>query len=314
MRPLQGKVCMVTGGAGFIGTHLIRGLLAHFPAKVYILDNLKYGKVSADIMANDRVTFLQRDFSSESTESLCAILTGIDYLFHLAAEKHNQSIHDPMLVYNVNILGTSRLLEAAATVGVQRIIFTSSLYAYGIMKPPAMKETAMSRPWTPYGISKLAGEHMLVASSRTHGIEYVILRLFFVYGPGQFPGTGYKSVIVKNFERIRQNMAPIIVGDGKQSLDFVYVGDVVDGIIKAAILAPSGTLVNLSSGISTSILSLTERMLNVAQSPLKSKFVSPDWTSGSSRYGSTAEAKRMLGWEATTTLKTGLSMVYQSFL
>lgn len=312
MESILGKTCIVTGGAGFIGTHLVRALLAHSPKKIVILDNLKYGKVSQDITADSRVTFLQKDFASESEESLRSILMGVDYLFHLAAEKHNQSVDDPMLVYNVNILGTSRLFEAAATAGVRRIIFTSSLYAYGTMQPPAMQETDIPRPQTPYGISKLAGEHMLAACSRAHGIEYAILRLFFVYGTCQFPGMGYKSVIVKNFERIRKNAAPVIVGDGKQSLDFVYAEDVVDGILRAGFLAPSGTLVNLSSGIPTSILSLTEIMLSVAESPLKPEFAAPDWTSGSSRAGSTNEAKRILGWEATTGLEAGLRKVYQS--
>ncbi len=312
MQSILGKTCLVTGGAGFIGTHLVRALLVHSAKKIYVLDNLKYGKLSTDITADSRVTFLQKDFASESAESLRSILTGVDYLFHLAAEKHNQSVDDPMLVYHVNILGTSRLFEAAASAGVRRIIFTSSLYAYGAMKPPAMHEADTPEPWTPYGISKLAGEHLLAACSKAHGMEYAVLRLFFVYGIGQFPGMGYKSVIVKNFERIRQNVAPVITGDGKQSLDFVYVEDIVDGILRAGFLAPSGTLVNLSSGIPTSILSLTEIMLNVAESPLKPEFVAPDWTSGSSRAGSTTEAKRILGWEATTDLETGLRKVYQS--
>jgi UDP-glucose 4-epimerase len=312
MQSLQGKTCLVTGGAGFIGTHLVRSLLAHSAKKVLVVDNLKYGRLSDDVMADDRVTFFEKDFSSESPESLRSMLTGVDVLFHLAAEKHNQSIDDPMLVYRVNILGTARLFDAAAAAGVQRIVFTSSLYAYGAMTLPAMEESSIPRPWTPYGISKLAGEHLLTACSKSHNIEYAILRLFFVYGPGQFPGMGYKSVIVKNFERIRQNAAPVVFGDGKQSLDFVYVADVVDGLLKAGFQAPSGTLVNLSSGIPTSILSLTQMMLSVAQSTLKIEFGPPDWTSNSSRSGSTAEAKRILSWEATTDLKTGLNKVYQS--
>ncbi|MBM3227722.1 NAD-dependent epimerase/dehydratase family protein [Candidatus Peribacteria bacterium] len=310
----QGKTCLVTGGAGFIGTHLVRALLAHAPKRIVVLDSLKYGRVSQDIIADSRVTFLQKDFSSESSESLRSMLAGVDVLFHLAAEKHNQSIDDPMLVYSVNILGTSRLFEAACASGVRRIVFTSSLYAYGTMQPPAMQESDTPCPRTPYGISKLAGEHILAACCKTHGVEYAILRLFFVYGPGQFPGMGYKSVIVKNAERIRNNEPPVIVGDGTQALDYVYVSDVVDGILKVCLLAPSGTLLNLSSGVPTTILSLTRLMLDIAQSPLKPVFVAPDWTSGTSRTGRNEEAGRIVGWKVTTDIETGLRHVYQSLL
>jgi UDP-glucose 4-epimerase len=300
---------VVTGGAGFIGTHLVRELLKRGASSVTVIDSMKYAKKSPDVFGDPRVTLAEKDFSRETEESLQSLCRGADTLFHLAAEKHNQSIHDADLVFGVNVNGTRRLFQAAARVGIKRIVFTSSLYAYGKMTLPAMREGDVPEPWTPYGISKLAGEHLLKACAKEFGVGYAIARLFFVFGPGQYPGMGYKSVIVKNFERILRGEPPVIIGDGTQSLDYLYVQDVVEGLLRAA-ANPEALLLNLSSGTATTILDLTKAMLSVAESRLEPVFAAPDWTQGTTRVGDPALASQKLQWKTSIPLPTGLRETY----
>jgi len=308
MSVLAGSAVMVTGGCGFIGSHLVRRLLAEGVRRVIALDSLRYGSEQnlAGMAGSERVTRVRFVLGSDEPALLDRHLEGVDHLFHLAAEKHNQSKHDPDAVLRANVLGTNHLFAAAARAGVKKTVFTSSLYSYGRIQGPPSSESDLPVPTTVYGISKLCGERLLAHHAGPGTMRGETLRLFFVFGPRQFAGTGYKSVIVKNFERIRAGQPPVIFGDGSQRLDYVFVDDVVDATLRCMESPDGGRLLNLGSGVGTSIAELTAAMLKVAGSGLRPVYEPPDWTAGSSRVANIAAIRTALGWTPRVTLAEGL--------
>lgn len=290
--PIKDHHFLVTGGAGFIGTHLCRRLLA-LGARVTAIDSMKYA--------------CERDFpvrrftlGSDAVDSLP--LADIDGIFHLAAEKHNQSLATPDALFSTNVNGTYQLFAAAARAGVKKLVFSSSLYAYGRMRGAPMHEEEVPTPDTIYGISKLAGEHLL-AHARKLGIAGTVLRYFFVYGPEQFPGMGYKSVIVANFERLLSGQPALVYGDGAQALDYIYIDDVVSATLAAMSGDADGPL-NVGSGTATTIKDLTARMCALAGGTFV--HTAADWTAGSSRVSSTQRITNALGWSPQVDLDEGL--------
>ena len=207
MITLQNSTVVVTGGCGFIGSHLVERL-RRCAARVVVIDNLGYGRRENLDLSDDGIHVENLKLCAGVGTELQKLLKGVDYIFHLAAEKHNQSIYSPDRVLDVNVMGTYELLKAAADAGVKKVVFTSSLYAYGRMSGPPMSEDEVPTPHTLYGISKLSGEHLCRYFASQRGIPAVCLRLFFVYGPRQYSGLGYKSVIVKNFDRMLKGNKP----------------------------------------------------------------------------------------------------------
>jgi UDP-glucose 4-epimerase len=297
---------LVTGGAGFIGCHTIDALLRGGARRVIALDNLSTGRWD-NVPQDDRVERLTADLARMSPEEMQNAFRGVDYLLHLAAEKHNNAIDAPERVLAVNVDATFRLFRAAAGARLRKVIFTSSLYANGRMTLPPMREDDVPEPKTIYGISKLAGEHLLrhFAAQR-----WTALRLFFVYGPKQFAGSGYKSVIVTNFERILRSEAPVIFGDGKQSLDYVYVSDVTRAIVSSLSDATDGQVVNIGTGKAVSVKQLTDCMLEVAPSSLRPVHAPADWTAGTHRVCDNSKAHQLLGWSPSIAMRDGLAEVY----
>jgi UDP-glucose 4-epimerase len=308
---IAGKHALVTGGAGFIGSHLVDALLARGARRVTIVDSMRFANQHHDELERDRVQVIRHTLGADPFEQLAPSLAGVDALFHLAAEKHNQSLATPEQLLASNVTGTYKLFDAAARAGVKKIVFSSSLYAYGRVAGAPLVETELSPPWSLYGISKLTGEHLAGHARHQHGIAAVSLRYFFTYGTRQFPGTGYKSVIVSNFERLRRGEAPLILGDGQQALDYIYVDDVVDATIRAMELPVDGEVINIGSGEPTSIAALTRTMLDVAGSKAAPAHGPADWTAGSSRVADAAKAHRLLGgWRPTVSLREGLARTY----
>ena len=215
----------MTGGAGFIGSNIVDGLVS-MGCRVRVLDNLSTGKRENLSHLVSRIEFIKGDL--RSARDLKKAVWGIDYVFHLAAiASVPQSVDQPVETHEVNVTGTFRLLQASREVGVKRLIFTSSCSIYGETERFPSKETDLPQPESPYAASKIIGESYCRNFSQFYGLETVALRYFNVYGPRQNPGSRYASVVPIFLKRILDGVPPEIHWDGKQSRDFVHVDDVV---------------------------------------------------------------------------------------
>ncbi len=305
------RTLMVTGGCGFIGSHLVRALVARGARRIVVLDSLRYGNPANLGQTSASVEVIRHQLGKDPPADLARALAGVEGLFHLAAEKHNQSVDSPIEVLRSNVEGTHTLFDLAAAAGVKKVVFSSSLYAYGRLLGSPFSEDEVPRPTTVYGISKLCGEHLLGHFAKTRGLPYNVLRYLFVYGPRQFAGMGYKSVIVKNGERLLAGDPPVIFGDGKQTLDYVYVDDVVDATIRALESDISNETFNIGSGQPTSIEQLISTLIAVSKRSATAVHEPPDWTAGSFRVGNVDKARRLLGWSAATSLAEGLARTFE---
>jgi UDP-glucose 4-epimerase len=304
---------LVTGGGGFIGSHLVSRLVSpQHKNKIYVLDSFEFG--SADNLQlyaeKNNITILSAKLGTKEAINELKKIDKVDYVFHLAAQKHNQSKHSPRTVITENIQGTQDLLDLCADWKPKRVVFSSSLYVYGKLSLPPFSENDLCTPRTVYGTSKVAGENLLHVNFEKHQIPYSVLRYFFVYGPKQFAATGYKSVIVKNFQRIKQNLEPIIFGSGEQTLDYIYVDDVVEATLKSAFISEPTFLTNIGSGKGISVNELVNLMLKVSACSAKPIYDAPDWTEGSSRVANITRMKEKLNWSPPTDLLTGLTKTW----
>ena len=299
---------LVTGGAGFIGRHLVQKLidLGH---EVIVVDSGFTGNL---VKINKAAKLINRDLNDFAFEDLIKLIDKVEIIFHLAAQKHNTKNISPEEMIQTNVNATFSLAKASGIVGINKFVFTSSLYAYGNLGPSVMKESDVPQPKTLYGSTKLMGEHILRSINNEYDLKWNVARLFFIYGPGQFSGSGYKSVIMKNFERLRQDLPPVINGSGSQSLDYVYVSDAVSAIVKLAEINSSENIVNISSGRATTVNDLTKQMQEIARSDTTPVSNSPDWTEGTSRFGDISISKSLLNWNSDVTLREGLSRVWSS--
>ena len=298
----------VTGAAGFIGSHLTRHLAGDLGTEVVGIDNERSGRWSRVGVPVERV---HADLGQLSFDDMRTAMEGSDVLFHLAAEKYNSSKTTPEKVLETNVVATNRLFEAAAAAGVRRIVFTSSLYAYGGIGPDDMTESEPLAPTTLYGASKSMGEELLRVCERDHGMSWSVARLFFIYGPDQYAEGGYKSVIISNFERMLRGEPPTIYGDGEQSLDYVYIDDCVDALMTLAEGdGPIGP-VNVATARGWTINQLTDLMLEVAASDLKPVTRPADWTEGTRRVGTNDAIGRAVGWTPRTDMRDGLERVWK---
>jgi UDP-glucose 4-epimerase len=308
---INNSIVAVTGGAGFIGCHLVARLLKAGAKTVKIIDSFEYGSPQNLEFSGSSVEVHTVRLGAGTREVLIRHLQGVDYLFHLAAEKHNQSLDNPLKVIDANISGTYELLAAARDCSVKKVVFTSSLYAYGRMSGSPFVESEIPKPQTVYGLSKLAGENLCHHFQIKFGLPCMSLRYLFVYGPKQFARQGYKSVIVKNFERILLGQAPIINGDGQQALDYTFVDDVVELTLRAMVLPVDGEVVNICSGRGISVLTLTELMQGITQTKYAPTFASPDATQASSRVGDPSRMHSLLQYRPAISLEVGLRTTFE---
>ncbi len=260
---------LVTGGAGFIGSHLVDALVARGDS-VRVLDDLFSG-------ARENV-HPRAELVVGSVADPTAVRPGVDgaeVVFHQAAHRAVlRSVEDPLATDTANVHGTLTVLEAAAGAGVRRFVYASSSSVYGGAEELPTPETAPTLPRSPYAVSKLTGEHYCRVFTELHGLETVALRYFNVYGPRQRPDSAYAAVIPLFIDALRRKEPPTVHGDGRQSRDFTYVSDVVAANLTAA-EAPaarcSGNAYNVAGGVAESLLELLgvlTRILGVEVEPV----------------------------------------------
>lgn len=294
---------LVTGGAGFIGSHLCRRLAAEGHA-VRVLDNLSSGKrANLEGVAVDWAVGDLRDGSL-----LAEALRGVEYVHHHAAiASVAVSVAQPLLEQEVNVVGTLRLLEAARQAGVRRVVFAASAAAYGNNPESPKREEMRPEPASPYGLSKVAGEYYCRIYSEIFGLETVCLRYFNVFGPRQDPLSPYSGVISLFARRLLLGQPPIIQGDGEQSRDFVYVEDVVQANLLASQAGRAqGEIYNIGCGRSTTIRELARLLGHLLGTGLEPEFAPARPGDVRCSLADISRARAGLGYASAFTLTAGL--------
>ncbi len=297
---------LVTGGAGFIGSHVVDVLLeAGF--RVRVLDDFSTGTPEnlAHIRAGDALELWEG--SIQDPDLVRRAVQGVRWVFHLAARIFvAESVQDPVAYHRTNVLGTVQVLQAAREVGVERVVVTSSAAVYGVPESLPLREDAPLRPLSPYAAEKIANE--MDARVFTHlGLEVVALRLFNVYGPRQRPDSPYAAVIPAFLSRWMQGKPPVVYGDGTQTRDFVFVRDVARAFLLAAQARhAAGQVFNVCSGQGTSLLDLLRQMR-----PLFPEAPEPEFAPsrpGDIRHsvGDPSRAREVLGFRPRVSLAEGL--------
>lgn len=246
---------LVTGGGGFIGHHLVRALLARGD-EVTVLDNFSTGFRSRLDAVADQITIV--DGTILDPDTLDAAMSGREVILHQAAiPSVARSVVNPRATNEANVNGTIEVMLAAARNGVRRLVFAGSSSVYGVPKELPSRETQRPNPRSPYGASKLAGEHYIHTLGQLHGIETVVLRYFNVFGPGQDPNSEYAAVIPKFATAVIEGQRPTINGTGEISRDFTYIENVVSANLLAASQAgPAELTCNIACGARHSLLDL----------------------------------------------------------
>jgi len=260
---------LVTGGAGFIGHHLVRRLIAD-GYEVCVLDNFATGR-------RERLEGLDLDVVEgdlRSYERAHAAVRGAEVVFHLGAlPSVPRSVQDPLTTGAVNVEGTLNVLLAARDEGVRRVVFASSSSVYGASPKLPKTEVDQPLPISPYGVSKVAAEHYCRAFTTVYGLETVSLRLFNVFGPGQDPLSQYAAVVPRFITAMASRDRPLVYGDGLQTRDFTYVEDVVAAFLLAAeAKVPGGDVFNIAAGSETSLLDLIEILNDLLGSEVEPEF------------------------------------------
>lgn len=262
---------LVTGGAGFIGSNLVRQLL-HKQYEVVVLDNLSTG-YEENLAGLERITFYRGDICDESL--VRQALQKVEVVFHLAAAVGNkQSLENPQRDSQINVLGTINILEAARAAGVRKVVLSSSAAIYGEPRVLPLPEEQPWAPQSPYGVSKLAAERMALAYASLYGLECIALRYFNVYGPRQ-RYDAYGNVIPIFVHQMLQGETLTIYGDGEQTRDFVNVHDVVQANLLAAQAQGLSGAFNIGSGTSVSINQLVALLEQVTGQKIKVCYAPP---------------------------------------
>jgi UDP-glucose 4-epimerase len=306
---IKGKNLVVIGGAGLIGSHTIDHLLTEDIEKLTIYDNFVRGTSTniAEAMKDDRVEIFEAGGDINQTDILNAALKGADGVFHLAALWLLQCHDYPRSAFETNIQGTFNVLEACIANNVQRLVYSSSASVYGDAVEEPMTEDHPFLNTNFYGATKIAGEAMCRSLSHRYGLPYVGLRYMNVYGPRQDYKGAYIAVIMKMLDAISRDEPLTVYGDGSQAYDFVYVGDCGAANVCAMKADTTDRYYNVGTGIKTTILELTQKLIEVTNAKSEIVYEPAGLTFVKNRIGSAERAADEIGFVASTPLEEGLT-------
>jgi UDP-glucose 4-epimerase len=310
---LRGERVLVTGGAGTIGSHVVDLLVDAGAKEIIVLDNLVRGRRAnlAGALRAGPVRLVEGDIRDRALVD--DLMKGIDVVFHLAAIRITQCVEEPRLALEVLVDGTYNVVEAAAREGVRKVVASSSASIYGQAEvfPTAENHHPYAND-TLYGSAKSFNEGLLRSFHAVHGLDYVALRYFNVYGARMDVHGLYTEVLIRWMERIEAGQPPLIFGNGWQTLDFVYVEDIARANILAATAEAIDEVFNVASGVETSLVELAKKLIDVMGADVEIEF-GPERAAAkvSRRLADTSSARERLGFQAEIDLEEGLRRLVQ---
>ncbi len=296
---------LVTGGAGFIGSHIAEALVERGDS-VRVLDNFSTGFRQNLEPFGDRVDVVDADVTD--VEAVRRAVEGVDCVFHQAAlASVPRSVKNPLETNAACVTGTVILLDQARQAGVRRVVYAASSSAYGDQPFSSKRENDLPSPLSPYAVAKLAGEYYCQAFFHTYGLETVGIRYFNVFGPRQDPDSPYSAVIPLFITALLSGKRPIIFGDGQQSRDFTFVKNVVHGnLLAAEAKAAAGKTLNVANGHSTSLLTLIKLLNEILGTNVDPIFEDPRVGDVKHSLADITLAEKLLGYEPPITFEDGL--------
>jgi UDP-glucose 4-epimerase len=309
-QPLAGQRILVTGGAGTIGSAIVDQLVAADAGEIVVVDNFVRGRrenlADAASAAGERLRVVEGDINDQALVG--SLIDGIDVVFHLAALRITQCAEEPRTALESLVDGTFTIIEAAADAGVKKIVASSSASVYGLAE--SFPTTERHHPYnndTFYGAAKAFNEGMLRSFKSMRDLDYVALRYFNVYGPRMDTYGVYTEVLIRWMERVARGEAPLIFGDGTQTMDFVHVHDIARANLLAARADVTDDVYNIASGVETSLLGLAEALLAAMDSDLQPEFGPARKVNNvTRRLADITAAERDLGWRPEIELVPGL--------
>jgi UDP-glucose 4-epimerase len=305
---IAGRRFLVTGGAGTIGSTIVDQLVIAGAEQIVVLDNLVRGRPENLTLARESglVRFVHGDIRDR--DLVRSLMPGIDVVFHQAAIRITQCATEPRLALEVLVYGTYEVVEAAAEAGVRKIVAASSASVYGMAEvfPTAERHHPYAND-TLYGAAKTFNEGLLRSFHAMRGLDYVMLRYFNVYGPRMDIYGLYTEVLIRWMERIEAGQPPLILGDGLQTMDFVFTEDIARANLLAAVSDGTDDVLNIGSGTETSLVDLAEALQRVMGSRLPLEFGPPRGVNGvARRLADISQARVRLGWKPEIDLDEGL--------
>lgn len=306
------KRILVTGGAGFIGSHLV-GDLVHRGRRVRVLDNFSTGRRENLKEVSKKVEIMRGDV--RVLPALLKAARGVDLIYHLAAVSSvPHSVDDPVSTWDANLGGTWNVLEAARRCGVARVVFISSASVYGAAKSIPFKETMPLAGTSPYATSKLLGEQLCDLYRRLYGLETVAVRLFSVYGPRQNPRSQYANVIPAFATQLLAGKTPTVYGTGSQTRDFVFVKDVARALCLAGQSRKvTGEVINVGSGVQLSVKALLRSIQEALDIHTPPRHAPKKAGDDPRTCADTRKARRLLGFRTLTPFPKGLAITLAWF-
>lgn len=297
--------CLVTGGAGFIGSHIATRLIRE-GCQVRVLDNLSTGHLRNLEHLGDAVEFFEGDVSD--AEAVRRAVEGVDTVFHQAAlPSVPLSIDNPVATHEACVTGTMHVLNESRLAGVRRVVYAGSSSAYGDNPEMPKRESMVPEVLSPYAAAKLAGEYYCESFAHSYEMEVVRLRYFNVFGPRQDPKSPYSAVIPLFAAALLEGRVPRIYGSGEQSRDFVYVGNVVNAnILAATVPGVSGRVYNVASGLSITVLDLLHAICRHLEVPFAPEFYPPRQGDVVHSSAEISAMKQDLGYTTEFTFEQGL--------